>query len=136
MTSSLSFPESSHPGLVLAPSPGSDFIGLVALAPWSWEPPSRSSPFSRSVTFWRLCGTSRSPPPPMVSSLTAALLGFWPSGLAIAAFPLVSRPWTALRWSYLLSLSSVSVRSRCCRTSCLAQECLPLLLPFAILLAS
>ena len=48
--------------LVMASSPGTDFIGLVALAPWSWEPPSRSSPFSRSVTFWRLCGTSRSPP--------------------------------------------------------------------------
>ena len=67
MTSSLSFPECSHPGLVVAPSPGSDFLGLVIwslLAPWSWEPPSRSSPFSRSVTFWRLCGTSRSPPPP------------------------------------------------------------------------
>ena len=68
MTSSLSFPECSHLGLVVAPSPGSDFLALVVwslLAPWSWEPPSRSSPFSRSVPFWRLCGTGRrgeSPP--------------------------------------------------------------------------
>ena len=49
--------------------------------------------------------------PPLVSSLTAALFGFWPYGLAIAALPLVSRPWTGLCWSHLLSLSSVgSVR--------------------------
>ena len=48
---------------------------------------------------------------PLVPSLTAALLGLWPSGLAIASLPLVSRPWTGLCWSHLMSLSSVSVRS-------------------------
>ena len=56
-----------------------------------------------------LCGAGYSPP--LVSSLTAARFGFWPYGLAIAALPLVSRPWTGLCWSHLLSLSSVgSVR--------------------------
>ena len=136
MTSSLSFPGCSHPGLVVAPSPGFDFTGLVVwslLAPRSWELPSRSSPFSRSVTFWRLCDASWSPP--LVSSLTAARLGLWPYGLAIAAFPLVSRPWTGLCWSHLLSLSSVSVRSWCYRASWLAQGCIPLLRLFALLLA-
>ena len=34
------------------------------LAPRSWEPASWSTPFSRSVTFWRLCGASWSPPTP------------------------------------------------------------------------
>ena len=136
LTSSLSFPGYSHPGLVVAPSPGFDFTGLVVwslLAPRSWEPPSQSSPFSRSVAFWRLCGASYSPP--LVSSLTAGRLGLWPSGLAFAALPLVSRPWTGLFWSHLLSLSSVSVCSWFYRASWLAQGCIPLLHPFALLLA-
>ena len=112
MTFSLSFPGCSHPGLVVAPSPGFDFSGLVAwslLAPRSWKPPSRSTPFSRSVAFWSLCGAGYTPP--LVSSLTAARFGFWPYGLAIAALPLVSHPWPGLCWSHLLSLNSVgSVR--------------------------
>ena len=112
MTSSLSFPGFSHPGFVVAPSPRFDFTGLVAwslLAPRSWEPPSQSTPFSRSVAYWHLCGAGYSPP--LVSSHTAARFGLWPYGLASAAFPLVSRPWTGLCWSHLLSLSSVgSVR--------------------------
>ena len=45
---------------------------------------------------------------PLVPSLTAARLGLWPSGLAIASLPLVSHPWTGLCWSHLMSLSSVS----------------------------
>ena len=45
---------------------------------------------------------------PLVPSLTAAHLGLWPSGLAIASLPLVTRPWTGLCWSHLMSLSSVS----------------------------
>ena len=52
-------------GLSWLPLMGFDFAGLVVwllLAPRSWEPPSRSTPFSRSVTFWRLCGASWSPP--------------------------------------------------------------------------
>ena len=65
MISSLSFRGCSHPGLVVAPSPGFIFTGLVVwslLAPRSWEPPSQSSPFSRSIAFWRLCGASYNPP--------------------------------------------------------------------------
>ena len=53
-------------GLSRLPLPGFDFAGLVVwllLAPQSWEPASRSTLFSRSVTFWRLCGASWSPPP-------------------------------------------------------------------------
>ena len=42
----------------------------------------------------------------LVSSLSAEHFGFWPYGLAIAELPLVSRPWTCLCWSHLLSLSS------------------------------
>ena len=107
MTLFLSFPGCSHPGLVGAPSPGFDFTGLVAwslLAPQSWKPPSLSTPFARSVVLWRWCGADYSLP--LVSSLIAARFGLWPYGLAIAALPLVSRPWTGLCWSHLLSLSS------------------------------
>ena len=43
---------------------------------------------------------------PLVSSLSAEHFGLWPYGLAIAALLLVSRPWTGLCWSRLLSLSS------------------------------
>ena len=43
---------------------------------------------------------------PLVSSLSAVHFGLWPYGLAIAALPLGSRPWTGLYWSHLLSLSS------------------------------
>ena len=95
------------PGVGVAPSPRFDFTGLVVwslLAPRSWELPSQSSAFSRSVAFWRLCSASYSPP--LVSSLTAAHLGIWHYGLAIAALPLVSRPWTGLCWSHLLSVCS------------------------------
>ena len=89
------------------PSPGCDFTGLVAwslLAPQSWKPPCQSTPFARSVVHWRWCSADDSHP--FVSSLSAARFGLWPSGLAIAALPLVSRPWTGLCWSHLLSLSS------------------------------
>ena len=47
---------------------------------------------------------------PLVPSLTAARLGLWLSGLAIASLLLVSHPWTGLCWSHLMSLSSVSDR--------------------------
>ena len=62
---------------------------------------------------------------PLVSSLTVARLGLWPYGLAIAAFPLVSRPWTGLCWSHLLSFSSVSVRSWFYRASFGSGVCSP-----------
>ena len=100
LTFCLSFLGCSHPGLVVAPSPGFDFTGLVAwllLAPRSWKPPSQSTPFARSVVLWRLCSAGYSLP--LVSSLTAARFGLWPYGLAIAALPLASRPWTGLCWS-------------------------------------
>ena len=108
MTLFLSFPGCSHPGLVgVPPSPGCDFTGLVAwalLAPRSWKPPCQSSPFTRSIVHWCWCGADDSLP--LVSSLSAARFGLWPYGLAIAALPLVSHPWTGLCWSHLLSLSS------------------------------
>ena len=126
LTSSLSFPGCSHPGLVVAPSPGFDFTGLVVwslLAPRSWEPPSQSSLFSRSVAFWRLCGASYCPP--FVSSLTAARLGLWPYGLShcriTAGLASMDRPllvssvesqlWGFCSWLY--------------RASWLAQGCSP-----------
>ena len=73
------------------------------LAPRSWGPPSQSTPFARSVVLWRWCGADYSLP--LVSSLIAARFDLWPYSLAIAALPLVSRPWTGLCWSHLLSLS-------------------------------
>ena len=41
----------------------------------------------------------------LVSSLSAEHFGLWPYGLAITALLLVSRQWTGLCWSHLLSLS-------------------------------
>ena len=49
----------------MLPLTGFDFAGLVGwliLAPRSWNPPSRSSPFSRFITFWHLCDASGNPP--------------------------------------------------------------------------
>ena len=107
LTSSLSFPGCSHPGLVVAPSPGFDFTGLVASG--SSELGAAQLVLSvlslRHILAFVRCELQS----PLVSSLTAARLGLWPYGLAIAALPLVSRPWTGLCWSHLLSLSSVSV---------------------------
>ena len=107
LTLFLSFPGCSHPGLVGAPSPGCDFTGLVAwslLAPRSWKPACQSYSFAHSVVLWRWCGADDILP--LVSSLIAACFGLWPYSLAIAALPLISRPWTGLCWSHLLSLSS------------------------------
>ena len=102
------------------------------LAPRSWKLPSQSSPFSRSVTFWRLCGASYSPlpPPPLVSSLTAARLGLWPYGLAIAALPLVSSVESQL-WEclfvvlprQLVGLGVYSPASPICPTSSVLKQC-------------
>ena len=55
------FPRVFLPSVVMAPSHGFDFAGLVVwllLAPRSLKPPSRSTPLSRFVTFWRLCDAS------------------------------------------------------------------------------
>ena len=70
-------------GLSWLPLTGFDFAGLVVwllLAPRSWEPPSRSTPFSRFVTFWRLCGASLSLPLFPRSLLRALAYGLtvWP----------------------------------------------------------
>ena len=70
------FPRVFSPGVSWLPLTGFDFAGLVdwlILAPQSWNPPRQSTPFSRFVTFWHLCDASWSPP--LVPSLTAALLG-------------------------------------------------------------
>ena len=59
------FPRVFAPGLSWHPLTGFDFAGLVAwliLAPRSRNPPSLSGPFSRFVTFWRLCEAGWSPP--------------------------------------------------------------------------
>ena len=54
------FPRVFSPGVVMAPSHGFRLRRsgrLVLLAP-----PSRSTPFARFVTFWRLCDASWGPP--------------------------------------------------------------------------
>ena len=89
------------------PSLGCDCTGLVAwslLAPSELEaalPVHSVRSLRRSLALVR-AGDSLH----LVSSLSAEHFGLWPYGLAIAALPLVSRPWTCLCWSHLLSLSS------------------------------
>ena len=113
----------------MAPSPGFDFTGLVASG--SSELGAAQSVLSvlslRHILAFVRCELES----PLVFLAHCGA----PCGLAIAAFPLVSRLWTGLCWSHLLSLSSVSVRSWCYRASWLAQGCVPLLCPFALLLA-
>ena len=119
-------------GLSWLPLTGFDFAGLVA---------SGSSKLGAAQSIHSVLSLSHilafvrcELESPLVPSLSAARLGLWPSGLAIAALPLVSRPWTGLCWSHLMSLSSVSDRSWCYRAGWLAQGCVPLLRPFALLL--
>ena len=93
------------PGLSWLPLTGFDFASLVVWwipAPRSRNPHSQSGPFSRFLTFWRLCEASWSPPL-FPRSLRRSLA----SCLAIASLPRVSRPCTAFSWPHLLSLSSV-----------------------------
>ena len=57
-------PRVFSPGLSWLPLRGFDFAGLVVwllLAPRSLNPASRSTPFARFVTFWRLCDASWGP---------------------------------------------------------------------------
>ena len=89
------------------PSPGCDCTGLVA---WS---ASGSSELEATLPVHSVRSLRHSlalvradDSLPLVSSLSAVHFGLWPYGLAIAALPLVSRPWTCLCWSHLLSLSS------------------------------
>ena len=105
------FPWVFSPGVSWLPLTGFNFAGLVGwliLAPQSWNPPSRSTPFSRFITFWRLCDASWSLP--LFPRSLWRSLASWTSGLAIASLPLVSHPWTVLYWSHLMSHSSVSDR--------------------------
>ena len=98
------FPRVFSPAVVM----GFDLTGLVVwliLAPRSLKP-RRSTPFARFVTFWLLCVASWGPPlfPHLLRRFLASCL----AALPFASLPLVSRPWTVLSWSPLLSLSSVS----------------------------
>ena len=136
MTSSLSFPGCSHPGFVVAPSHWFRLRRSVRLvASGSSELGAAQSVHSvlslRHILPFVRCELES----PLVPSLTEARLGLLPCSLAFAALPLVSRPWMVLCWSHLMSLSSVSDRSWCYRASWLAQGCVPLLRPFALLLA-
>ena len=110
MTSSLSFP-GYHPGFVMAPSHGFRLSRSGRLvASGSSELGAARSVHSvlslRHILVFVRCELES----PLVRWLTAACLGLLPSGLAIASLPLVSRPWTCLCWSHLMSLSSVSDR--------------------------
>ena len=123
-------------GLSWLPLTGFDFAGLVTwllLAPRSWELSRRSTPFSRLVTFWRLCGASWSPPL-FPRSLGRAL------AYGLAAWPLPHYRWSRIHGRAFASLiwwvSALWVTvSWCYRASWLAQGCVPLLQPFALLLA-
>ena len=104
LTSSQSSPGCSHPGLSWLPLMGFDFAGVVV---WLLlTPPSRSTPFARFVTFWRLGDVSWGPP--LFLHSLRRFLASCLMALPFASLPLVSRPWTVLSWSPLLSLSSVS----------------------------
>ena len=99
------FPRVFSPGVVM----GFDFAGVVVwllLAPRSLTPPSRSTPFVRFVTFWHLGDVSWGPP--LFLHSLRRFLASCLMALPFASLPLVSRPWTVLSWSPLLSLSSVS----------------------------
>ena len=133
LTFSLAFPGCSHPGLVVAPSPGFDFSGLVASGSSELEAaqPVHSVLSLRRILPFVRCGLQS---PPCFLSYCGAL---WllalrsrhcriTAGLASMARPL------------LVS----SVESQLCgfcswfyRASWLAQGCIPLLRPFALLLA-
>ena len=77
------FPRVVSPGVSWLLRTGFDFASLVywlLLAPWSWNPPNWSTPFSRFVTFWRLCDASWSPPlfPHSLRRPLASCLAAWP----------------------------------------------------------
>ena len=86
------------------PSLGCDCTGLVASSSSELEaalPVHSVRSLRRSLALVRADDSLH-----LVSSLSEEHFGLWPYGLAIAALPLVSRPWTCLCWSHLLSLSS------------------------------
>ena len=130
------FPRVFSPGVSWLPLTGFYFAGLVdwlILVPRSWNPPSQSAPFSRFVTFWRLCDASWSP-----HLFPRSLRRFLSSCLAALPLPhyrwsrvhgrssagliwWVSALWATVSWWY--------------RASWLAQGYVPLLRPFDLLLA-
>ena len=107
MTLFLSFPGCSHPGLVgFLPLSGVTAPGWSSGRFWLLGAGSRlASPLrSLSPSFSDVGMGGRQSPPCFLTC--AEHFGLWPYGLAIAALPRVSRPWTCLCWSHLLSLSS------------------------------
>ena len=104
------FPWVFSPGVSWLSLTGFDFAGLVGcviLALWSWNLPSRSIPFSRFITFWRLCDASWSPPL-FPRSLRCSLAS------CLAALPLPHYRWSRVHGrssaGLMMSLSSVSDR--------------------------
>ena len=97
------------PGLSWLPLTGFDFAGLVdwlILAPRDRHPHSQCGPFSRFVTFWRLCKASWSPPlfPHSLRRSLASCLAAW--------------PLPHYRWSRDHGRSSSDESQLCCRPSC------------------
>ena len=133
LTFSLSFPGCSHPGLVVAPSPGFDFSGLVASGSSELEAaqPVRSVLSLRRILAFVRCGLQS--PPCFLAYCSAlwilALRSHYcriTAGLASMDRPLLvssveSQLFGFCSWFY--------------RASWLAQGCIPLLRPFALLLA-
>ena len=133
LSSSLPSPGSSHPDCHGSLT-GFDFAGLVVwwiLAPRSKNQHSQSGPFFRFLTFWRLCEESWSPslfPHSLQYSLASCLAalplphyrGSRDHGRSSAGFICwVSALLSAISWWY--------------HSSCLAQGCVPLLRPNALL---
>ena len=118
------------PGLSWLPLTDFDFAGLVVwliLAPRSRIPHSRSGPFFRFLTFWRLCEASWSPPL-FPRSLRHSLVS------CLAALPLPHYHGSRDQGRSSAGLSALlSAVSWWYRSSCLAQGCVPLLRPFALL---
>ena len=115
---------------------GFDFAGLVdwlIRAPWRRNPHIQSGPFSRFGTFWRLCDASWSPPL-LPRSLQRSLAS------CLAALPLPHYRWSRNHGRSSAGLccwvsALLSVVSWWYHTIWLAQGCVPLLRPFALLLA-
>ena len=135
LTFSLAFPGCSHLGLVVLPLLGLTSPVWSLLAPQSWKPPSQSlrslAPSHSGVCAVRV---TVPPPPPLFPRLLRRAL----------AFVLRSRHCriTAGLASMDRPLLVSSVESQLCgfcswfyRASWLAQGCIPLLRPFALLLA-
>ena len=109
MTSSLSSPGCSHPGLSWVSTSPVWLSGCFWLLRAGGRPvvPLRSLTSSHSGV---LCDASLGPPPILFPRSLRCSLASCLVALPFASLPLVSRPWTVLSWSHLMSLSSVSDR--------------------------